>query len=79
MSNGVGTVYFQGKKLPIIGNVCMDMCMIETDNQPIEIGVRVEIFGKNISVYELAKKLETIPYEVLTSVSRRVKRVYFQE
>jgi alanine racemase len=79
LSNGVGKVWVNGKIVPIIGTVCMDMCMIDiTDIEAVE-GDTVIIFGKEISIQELADSLGTIPYEILTGISRRVKRIYFQE
>lgn len=57
----------------------MDICMIDVTDVDCKVGDQVEIFGKNISVMEIADALGTIPYEVLTSVSSRVKRVYYRE
>lgn len=57
----------------------MDICMIDVTDVDCEVGDTVEIFGRNISVMEIADTLGTIPYEVLTSVSSRVKRVYYRE
>jgi Alr-MurF fusion protein len=80
LSNGVGHVVIKGTKAPIVGNVCMDMCMIDvTDIKGVQEGDEVIVFGKGQSVYEQANAMNTIPYEVLTSVSRRVKRVYYHE
>ena len=79
LSRGVGEVMIRGKRAPIVGNICMDACMIDITDIPAEVGDEVEIFGKHIPVTELADKLETISYEVLTSVSHRVKRLYFKE
>jgi Alr-MurF fusion protein len=80
LSNGKGHVVIKGTKAPIIGNVCMDMCMIDvTDINGVQEGDEVIVFGKGQTVYEQAEAMDTIPYEVLTSVSRRVKRVYYQE
>ncbi len=77
--NGNYTVSVQGKQAPIIGNVCMDMCMIDVTYIPnAQIGDEVIIFGESPSVVDLANCLETIPYEVFTSVSNRVKRIYFR-
>ena len=79
LSNGVGKVWVNGKIVPIIGTVCMDMCMIDiTDVEAVE-GDTVIIFGKELPIQELANSLNTIPYEILTGISRRVKRIYFQE
>lgn len=67
-----------GHKAPYVGNICMDVCMIDVTDIPCEEGDSVEIFGDNLPVTVLSDTLDTIPYEVLTSVSTRVKRVYFQ-
>lgn len=79
LSNGVGHVLVNGKKCPILGNICMDMSIINLSKTEANEGDTVVIFGNNYPVSEIAKQLETIPYEVLTSVSRRVKRIYLQE
>ena len=77
--NGKYTVSVQGQKVPIIGNVCMDMCMIDlTDISDAKIGEEVIIFGDSPSVIDLAACVETIPYEIFTSISNRVKRMYFR-
>ncbi len=79
LSNGVGEVLVNGSLVPIVGNVCMDMCMIDLTNIEAEEGDTAVIFGDDYAITEIAKRLNTIPYEVLTTVSRRVKRIYFQE
>ena len=80
MGNGVGFVFVRNKKVPVIGNVCMDMTMIDvTDVPDIAEGDTVEVFGKNIRVEEVAKECNTIAYEILTGISQRVKRVYIEE
>lgn len=76
---GVGEMFVRGQRVPVIGNVCMDACMLDVTGTGARVGDEVEIFGHNIPVTELAARLGTIPYEVLTSVSRRVRRVYFKE
>ena len=68
-----------GKRCPIVGNICMDACMIDVTDTQCKVGDRVEIFGDNIPVTELSDALGTIPYEVLTSISTRVKRIYYRE
>ena len=79
LSNGKGQVFIRGRRAPIFGRVCMDMTMIDaTDIPGIKVGDEVEIFGRHISLEEYAGWMDTIPYEVLTSVSGRVKRVYFR-
>jgi Alr-MurF fusion protein len=78
--NSKFAVWLHGKRAFIVGGVCMDMCMLDITQIPeAKEGDEVEIFGANVSVNELAKVLDTIPYEVFTNVSERVKRVYFQE
>jgi len=73
-------VKVRGKKAPILGSVCMDMSMIDLSHIPeAQTGDTVEIFGLDPSVNELAQVLGTIPYEVFTGISPRVKRVYLQE
>lgn len=80
LSNGIGSVYLHNKRAKIIGNVCMDMVMVDITNIPqAREGDTVEIFGPNIPVWELADKLNTIPYEILTSISPRVKRVFLKQ
>ena len=77
LSNGVGEVWVNGHRALVVGNVSMDISMIDLTDIPANEGDEVEIFGNNITIDEMADKLQTIPYEILTSVSRRVKRVYF--
>lgn len=77
--NGRSRVFVNGHLCPTVGNVCMDACMIDVTGVPCRVGDRVEIFGSNIPVNDLADILDTIPYEILTSVSPRVKRIYYRE
>lgn len=79
LSNGQGRVFVNSNYYPVLGKVCMDMTMVDITGSEIKEGDRVEIMGPNISVYELAEKMQSIPYEVLTGISQRVKRVYFFE
>jgi Alr-MurF fusion protein len=79
LGNGVGEVLVNGQRAKVIGNVCMDLIMIDVTGIDANEGDQVEIFGDHLTISEMAYWLKTIPYEVLTSVSRRVKRVYFQE
>lgn len=80
LSNGNGYMLVNQQKAPIIGNVCMDMAMIDiTGIEQVKEGDEVLIFGKELPIQLLAEQIGTIPYEVLTSISQRVKRVYFQE
>ncbi len=68
-----------GQRAEYVGNICMDVCMIDVTDIDCREGDSVEIFGDNLPVTVLADKLDTIPYEILTLVSNRVKRVYFEE
>ncbi len=79
LGNRKGYVYVNHSKVPIVGEICMDMCMIDITGLDITEGEQVEIFGKNIKIQEIASILGTIPYEILTAISGRVKRVYEQE
>ena len=79
LGNGVGEVLINDQRAKVIGNVCMDLVIIDVTNIEAKEGDVVEIFGDHLTISEVANWLKTIPYEVLTSVSRRVKRVYFQE
>lgn len=81
LGNGAMKVWINGHRCPTIGNICMDACMIDiTDcGDDCHIGDSVEIFGDHVDVAELSTTLDTIPYEILTSVSMRVKRVYYRE
>lgn len=79
LSNGNGKMFVKGKPAPIIGNVCMDMCMIDITDINASENDEVIVFGETYPITEVAKDVGTIPYEVLTNVSRRVKRVYYQE
>jgi len=79
LSNGVGQVVINNQLAPIIGNVCMDACMVDITNVSAEIGDEVILFGAELPITDMASKLNTIPYEVITSISRRVKRVYIYE
>lgn len=77
---GVGKMWVNGHLAPVIGTVCMDMTMIDVTQVPgVRAGDEVILFGKPLPVQQLAEWMGTIPYEVMTGVSQRVKRVYFQE
>ncbi len=79
LGNGIGKFWINGKFAPIVGNVCMDMCMVDiTDVTALE-GDEVVIFGEIYPIWKIAETINTIPYEILTGISRRVKRIYFQE
>ena len=79
LGNRHGYCIVNGQKAEYVGNICMDVALIDVTDIPCEEGDQVEIFGKQLPVTVLSNILETIPYEVLTSVSNRVKRVYFQD
>jgi len=74
---GCGRASFEvcGKRAPTIGNICMDMCMLDVTGIPCKVGDTVTIFGDDPKVEELAEALGTIPYEILTSVPRRIERL----
>ena len=78
-SNREGIVLINGQRCPIIGNICMDACMVDVTDIEAHEGDTVVIFGEGLEVNELSDRLHTIPYEILTSVSPRVKRVYYRE
>lgn len=80
LGRGAMKVWIRGHRCPTVGNICMDACMVDVTDVPECVpGDRVEIFGPHVPAAELADTLGTIPYEILTSVSERVKRVYFRE
>ncbi|MBR1712840.1 MAG: bifunctional UDP-N-acetylmuramoyl-tripeptide:D-alanyl-D-alanine ligase/alanine racemase [Alloprevotella sp.] len=78
LGNGRGYCLVGGRRAPYVGNICMDVSMIDVTGIPCRAGDAVEVFGDALPVTVLSDALGTIPYEVLTSVSERVKRVYFQ-
>ncbi|MBK0404373.1 bifunctional UDP-N-acetylmuramoyl-tripeptide:D-alanyl-D-alanine ligase/alanine racemase [Adhaeribacter sp. BT258] len=77
--NGNGEVLINGQTAPIIGNVCMDMCMVNVTGLQVSEGDEVVVFGQELPITKLAAKINTIPYELLTNVSPRVKRVFYSE
>lgn len=79
LGNGVGHVFVSGHKRPIVGNICMDLIMVDVTGLSTQVNERVEIFGNNITVQDIAKKAHTISYEILSSIPPRVKRVYIKE
>lgn len=78
---GCGKAQFvvNGHKCPTVGNICMDLCMIDVTDACAKVGDRVEIFGPDAPIEILAETLGTIPYEILSSVSPRIHRIYFRE
>jgi Alr-MurF fusion protein len=80
LGNGAGKVWVEGQLAPVIGTVCMDMVMVDVTSVPgVKQGNEVIIFGKEISIQELANWAGTIPYEIMTGISERVQRVYYEE
>ncbi len=80
LGNGNGKMLVRGQLAPTVGNICMDLCMLDVTHIPgVEEGDEVIIFGEELPIQEVAKQAGTIPYEILTGISERVKRVYFQE
>jgi alanine racemase len=77
--NGVGKILVGNKLAPVVGNICMDMTMIDVTDCKAAVGDRVIVFNDKLSIQELANAIGTIPYELLTKVSERVKRVYYLE
>ena len=77
--NGRVSMWVGGKLCPTVGNVCMDAVMIDVTDVPCKVGDTVEIFGEHVPVEQLSDARGTIPYEILTSISPRVKRVYYRE
>ena len=78
-SRGVGKVLVNGKRAPVVGNVCMDMTMVDVTGIPAQEGDEVIIFGKELPIQEVAESIQTIAYEILTNTSERVKRVFVAE
>ncbi len=79
LSDGTGEVLIHGKIAPIVGNISMDLCMVDISGINAKEGDDVIIFGKDYPISKLAKASGTIPYEIMTGISRRVKRIYYQE
>ncbi len=80
LGHGTGKVLINGQLAPIVGTICMDMFMVDVTAIPdVKQGDEVIIFGQELPVQELARWADTIPYEILTGISQRVKRVYFEE
>jgi alanine racemase len=77
--NGVGKMLIQGKPVPTIGSICMDMSMLDVTGLDVKAGDEVVVFNDVLTIEMLAKQINTIPYEILTNISQRVKRVYFYE
>jgi len=79
LGNGIGSVWIDNHLAPVVGNICMDMTMVDVTGLNVKEGDTVEIFGKNRKVSALAGLIDTIPYEILTAIPYRVKRIYIHE
>ena len=79
LSNGAGKVLINAVLCPVVGNVCMDMTMVDATQANAQAGDEVIVFGRELPITTIAQQIDTIPYEVLTGVSERVKRVFFKE
>jgi alanine racemase len=79
LGNGNACFYVNGKAAPIIGNICMDMCMIDVTGIDCKEDDTAILFNEDYPVERIAEACNTIPYEILTSISQRVKRIYYQE
>jgi alanine racemase len=79
LSNGIGSIWINNKQAHVIGSVCMDMCMVDITEIDAAEGDEVIVFDEVRKLREMAKQIGTIPYEILTSISTRVKKVYTQE
>lgn len=79
LGNGKASFWLKGKKVPTIGNICMDMCMLDITEMDAQEGDEVILFRSSRDVNELARAAGTIPYEILVHISQRVKRIYLQE
>lgn len=77
--NGIGKMLINGKLARTIGSICMDMCMLDVSDIAVNVGDEVIVFNEQHTISELADQIDTIPYEILTNISQRVKRVYFYE
>ncbi len=75
LGNGHCSFMLNGRRVPTIGNICMDMCMLDITGVPAEVGDTVTIFGEEPTASELASILDTIPYEIFTSIPRRIERI----
>lgn len=79
LGNGNGKFYVNNQQVSIVGDICMDMCMLDLTHVKAEEGDTVVVFDAEHSINDIAKACQTIPYEVMTRISQRVKRVYYQE
>jgi len=78
-SRGAGKVLIKGQLAPVIGNVCMDMTMVDVTHISVQEGDEVIVFGNDLPIQKVAESIKTIPYEILTNTSERVKRIFVAE
>jgi alanine racemase len=80
LGNGMGKMIIRNKMVSTIGNICMDMTMIDISGiKDVKEGDEVTVFGESLSLQSVAQWAESIPYEIMTGISQRVKRIYFEE
>ena len=79
LGRGVGGVFINDNYCPTVGNVCMDMIMVDVTGKRVQLGDRVEIIGRNQSMSKFAELLQTIPYEIMTSFSSRMHRIFVDQ
>jgi alanine racemase len=79
LGNGNGKFYVNGQQVPVVGDICMDMCMLDLTDIDASEGDVVVVFDAEHDINDIAVACRTIPYEIMTRVSQRVKRVYYQE
>jgi alanine racemase len=79
LGEGRGSLFIRDRRVPLTGAICMDMCMADVTGMNVRAGDEAEVFGANIPVEEIAALCNTIPYEILTSIPPRVKRIYVNE
>ena len=76
LGNSNGALFVNGKKCTILGEISMDSCVIDLSETHAKEGDRVEVFGLNNNIYTICKKINSIPYEFLSKINRRIKRIY---
>lgn len=79
LGNGIGKMLINGNLVSTVGDICMDMCMLDVTDLPVKAGDEVIVFGDLPTIESLSISIDTIPYEIMTGISQRVKRIYFYE
>jgi alanine racemase len=79
LGNGIGKVLIAGRLVPIVGKICMDMCMVDVTGMPVKEGDEVIVYGDRNPIDKVANSIHRIPYELMTAVSKRVQRIYIKE